>query len=78
MKPSRKKQPARKKSRAKAQPAARKHGELKSLDELAKEQGITGPPRWEDLIGAGKDLWKSDEEFDEFLNGIYERRQRGR
>jgi hypothetical protein len=50
----------------------------KTIEELAAEQGVTLPQRIEDLIGAGKDLWDSDAEFEEFLKGIYERRRRGR
>lgn len=48
---------------------------------------LTGPPRprppkpggarYEDLLGAGKDLWDSDEEFEEFVRQLNERRKRG-
>jgi len=34
--------------------------------------------RVEDLMGKGKDLWRSDKEFDEFVAGIYARRRQGR
>jgi hypothetical protein len=73
-----KKNARRGKRRPKAKTANGKVSDLKTLDELATEQGIIGPQRWEDLYGAGKHLWDSEEEFDEFLKGIYERRQRGR
>ena len=67
-------------SKPKSKPRRTKRiaGDLKSIEELAAEQGVAIPQRWEDLYGAGEHLWESDEEFDEFLKGIYERRQRGR
>jgi len=80
MKRARKRPQPKKNSKPKAKTKRRKwlYNDLKPIDLLAKEQGITRPPTWEELYGAGKDLWDSDEEFDEFLKGIYERRQRGR
>ena len=33
------------------------------------------PFRVEDILGKGRDLWASDEELDEFLRQIYERRK---
>jgi hypothetical protein len=48
----------------------------KTIEELAKEQGTTTDV--DKLIGRGKDLWASDEEFERFLAGIYERRRQGR
>lgn len=41
----------------------------KSIDQLAEEQGIGPVADWGALFGAGRDLWKSDEEFERFLNG---------
>jgi len=78
-----KKQTEKKASRHKRSPAKATDGrvsDLRPLDELAAEQGvgIVTPQRWKEMYGAGKHLWESDEEFDEFLKGIYERRQRGR
>ena len=49
----------------------------KSIDQLMKEQGITPGTQLQKLLGAGKDLWQSDEEFEAFLNGIYARRREG-
>lgn len=48
-----------------------------SLEELAVEQGICQPQKLDDLVGAGADLWDGDEQFDEFLAGIYARRREG-
>lgn len=48
-----------------------------SLDELAKKPGHKHVDV-DDLIGMGKDLWKSDKDFEEFVAGIYERRRQGR
>lgn len=52
---------------------------VKSLEEIAREQGKELRP-WTDedfkrMAKLGRGLWKSDEEFEEFLAGIYERRQ---
>lgn len=50
-------------------------GSSKSIEEIACEQGITLPQDLSKLIGAGADLWESDEELDEFLRGIDERKK---
>jgi hypothetical protein len=49
----------------------------KSLDDLMAEQGITGPPDLDTLIGAGADLW-TDAEFEEFQRWLRESRREGR
>ena len=51
----------------------------RTVDELAAEQGITVPQPLDEMIGAATDLWADDEEFDRFVQGIYDRRldQRG-
>lgn len=51
----------------------------RTVDELAAEQGIAVPQRLDEMIGAATDLWADDEEFDRFVQGIYNRRldQRG-
>lgn len=41
---------------------------------LAAEQGVRLPPDLNAVIGQGRDLWDSDEDFDAFLEGIYQRR----
>jgi len=41
----------------------------KPIDQLAAEQGVHALDRFEDLFGAGKDLW-SDEEFEAFLEHL--------
>lgn len=46
----------------------------KSVQELAADQGIKIPQDKRGLLGACADLWDSDEEFEEFLKGIYDRR----
>ena len=46
-----------------------------TLDEIAVAQGIIKPQKFDELLGAGKDLWTTDNEFESFVNGVYERRQ---
>lgn len=53
-------------------------GKSKSVEDLAREQGIKPITRLEDVLGKGKGLWKSDEEFEQFLADIYEQRRRDR
>jgi uncharacterized protein (DUF2384 family) len=50
----------------------------KTIEELAAEQGVALPQDLDAMIGAGKDLWDSDEEFEAWLEGIYRRRREGR
>lgn len=52
-------------------------GRSKSVGEPAKKPGHKHV-RVEDLLGKGRDLWRSDKELEEFVAGIYERRRRGR
>lgn len=52
-----------------------KNRPTKTLEELAREQGITLPMNIDELTGMGKDLWASDEELDRFLADIYKRRK---
>jgi len=49
--------------------------ERKSIQELAAEQGVRLEGQLERILGAGADLWASDEEFEEFVRGIYDRRR---
>ena len=51
--------------------------ERKSIEELAAEQGVRLEGQLERILGAGADLWASDEEFEEFVRGIYDRRRQG-
>jgi uncharacterized protein (DUF2384 family) len=51
--------------------------ERKSIAELAAEQGVRLEGQLERIMGAGTDLWASDEEFNEFVQGIYDRRREG-
>ena len=46
----------------------------KSLEELKNEQKVEPVERLEKLVGKGSDLWDSDAEFEQFVNGIHERR----
>ncbi len=48
----------------------------KSIEELARDQGVRPVERFEDAWGRHADLWESDDEFERFVNGIYERRRR--
>ena len=47
----------------------------RSIEELAREQGVRPVERLEDVLGRHADLWESDEEFEQFLRDIYERRR---
>ena len=48
-----------------------------TLDEIAGKQGITSPQKFDDLLGAGKDLWADDTECEKFIDDIYQRRRDG-
>jgi hypothetical protein len=41
----------------------------KSVDDLLAERGVQPIQRFEDLFGAGRELW-SDEEFEAFLRHV--------
>ena len=45
------------------------------LAELASNQTVQPIQRLEEILGKGKDLWKNDEEFESFVQGIYQRNQ---
>jgi hypothetical protein len=47
------------------------------LDELIAEQGVKPLERFEDLFGAGADLWSDEAEFEHFLEGLRESRRTG-
>lgn len=49
----------------------------KSIAELAAEQGVMLEGQLERIMGAGADLWASNDEFEEFVQGIYDRRREG-
>lgn len=48
--------------------------EWRSIDELAREQGIEAPQQFDGMIGAGGDLWDDEEDFESFVNGVREHR----
>lgn len=52
-------------------------GQAARLRAIAERQGTLGTSTFEHLIGAGKDLWASDEEFDRFLEILREFRAKG-
>ena len=45
------------------------------LNAIREQQGITGPTPIDQIIGSGRDLWDSDEDFDSFLAAINESRR---
>jgi hypothetical protein len=49
----------------------------KTLDELIAEQGVKPLARFEDLFGAGADLWDDDEDFERFMEYLRESRRTG-
>jgi hypothetical protein len=50
----------------------------KTIAGLAAEQGIPLIADFKALLGAGKDLWSSDEEFEAWLKDLQEARREGR
>ena len=60
-----------------ASPAATGFSRAKSLEELAREQGVVPVERAEDLLGQGQDLWDDDADFDRFLTWLRESRRCG-
>ncbi len=49
-----------------------------TLAELASQQSVQPVQRLQEILGQGKDLWKDEEEFESFVQGIYERRKEDR
>lgn len=49
--------------------------QLARLNAIRKQQGITGPTPIEQIIGSGRNLWDSDEDFDKFVASIEELRR---
>ena len=49
----------------------------RTLAELAAEQGVSVPQRFDALYGAGADLWDNDAEFEEFQAFLRESRRTG-
>ncbi len=49
-----------------------------TLEQIAAAQGVKPAQELDQLLGAGASLWRSEEEFKEFLNGIYQRRRANR
>ena len=50
----------------------------KTLEQLAVEQGVKPIARLEEVLGKGLGLWENDLEFENFVQGIYERRRADR
>ena len=46
----------------------------RSIEELAREQGVAAPQKLDEVMGAAADLWDGEEDFERFLDGIHERR----
>ncbi len=57
------------------EPAAEGFWQETSIDQLAEEQGVRPVEQLEDVLGRHAALWESDEEFERFVDGIYERRR---
>jgi len=61
---------------AQVPPKALKPEEIAAkLARIAAEQGNAETSNVEHLLGSGEDLWETDEELDEFLEGIRQRRK---
>lgn len=48
------------------------------LADLASHQHVQPIQRLEEILGKGKDLWKDEEEFENFVQDIYQRRKQDR
>jgi hypothetical protein len=46
--------------------------QLERLRLIARHQATLGKSTFENLLGAGADLWKTDKEFDAFLDQVQE------
>ncbi len=44
--------------------------QTKTLEQLAAEQHIKPVTDWDSIFGMARDLWKSDEEFEQFLRDV--------
>jgi hypothetical protein len=68
-------------SRSPASTPAAKRAETsrprKTVEEIAIEQGAPLIADFDAMFGEGKDLWDSDEDFEEWMKGLQERRNRG-
>jgi uncharacterized protein (DUF2384 family) len=49
----------------------------KTVEELAIEQGAPLIADFDAMLGEGKDLWDSDEDFEEWMKNLNESRRRG-
>lgn len=49
--------------------------QAEKLRRIAEKQGTLGKSTFENLLGTGKQLWDSDEEFEQFLKLLREIRQ---
>ncbi len=47
------------------------------LRAIMEEQGTLGKATYESFVGAGKDLWDDDEDFERFMEILRERRKQG-
>ena len=72
-----KRRPAKKRTKRKIPERNGAFWQHRTIEEIAAEQGIKETDV-DKLIGRGKDLWSSDEEFERFVAEIYERRRQGR
>ena len=70
------KRPAKKRTKTKIPERNGAFWQHRTIEQIAAEQGIKETDV-DKLIGRGKDLWSSDEEFERFVAGIYERRRQG-
>jgi hypothetical protein len=59
------------------QPNGSRARATRSIDDVAREQGITSPQDLDQIVGSAADLWESDQEFRSFVDGIATRRREG-
>jgi hypothetical protein len=65
-------------ARTKRRPVKDGFWKEKTLEELAAEQGVKPVKRFDDSFGAGRRLWKDDEDFEAFLQELKRARNEGR
>lgn len=68
----------RKIEKSSSSPTAVAFWEQRTIEELVSEQGVRPLHRLEEILGKGKGLWKTADEFEGFVRDIYQRRKEGR
>jgi hypothetical protein len=60
-----------------AAPASEDFWRERSIEELIVQQGVAPVRQLEEILGEGATLWDDDEQCDEFLRNVHDRRRDG-